>query len=324
MMIISTAVDPRGVAASSEALRAVIPALAGQENPYAILSGSDPMTFMQALWTPTGHVVEYQEGSVGRHYRTVHRELSAEDVIAAFQSYASGESAWRTMFDYQRVEVGSRGYHAGHAIGRAWGGFKAGYAQARAAHRGPGLIRRIARAPAAWFRRTPPTELVIRETRESDIESLFHVRARTRDNPIPREQLAAAGITPASSAAALRSGDQKGWVCLDGSAVIGFCSADGVGGEVIVLAVLPEYEGRGVGKRLLAHAVDWLRARGAGRVWLAASPDPAIRAHGFYRSQGWRPTGERVGNGDEILVLDDPRSAVGSLLHPPAHPGTHG
>ena len=148
------------------------------------------------------------------------------------------------------------------------------------------------------------TELVIRETQEADIESLFEVRARTRENPISREQLARMGITPASSAEALRSGDEKGWVCVDGQNVIGFCGAAGVGGEVLVLAVLPEYEGRGVGKRLLAHAVEWLRSRGCGRVWLAASPDPAVRAHGFYRSQGWRPTGERQQNGDEILVLD--------------------
>ncbi|HEX9940209.1 MAG TPA: GNAT family N-acetyltransferase [Longimicrobium sp.] len=148
------------------------------------------------------------------------------------------------------------------------------------------------------------TELVIRETQEADIESLFEVRARTRENPISREQLARMGITPASTAEALRSGDEKGWVCVDGANVIGFCGADGVGGEVLVLAVLPEYEGRGVGKRLLAHAVAWLRSRGFGRVWLAASPDPAVRAHGFYRAQGWRPTGERQQNGDEILVLD--------------------
>lgn len=148
------------------------------------------------------------------------------------------------------------------------------------------------------------TELLIRETQEADVESLFDVRARTRENPISREQLARMGITPASAAAALRSGAEKGWVCLDGANVIGFSGADAVGGEVLVLAVLPEYEGRGVGKRLLSHAVDWLRSRGFGRVWLAASPDPAARAHGFYRSQGWRPTGERQENGDEILVRD--------------------
>ena len=147
-------------------------------------------------------------------------------------------------------------------------------------------------------------DLVIRETRESDIGSLFDVRARTRENPISRERLARMGITPASTAAALRSGAEAGWVCVDGTEVIGFCGVDAAGGEVLVLAVLPAYEGRGVGRRLLAHAAGWLRARGAGRIWLAASPDPAVRAHGFYRAQGWRPTGERQANGDEILVLD--------------------
>ncbi|HEX8695931.1 MAG TPA: GNAT family N-acetyltransferase [Longimicrobium sp.] len=152
------------------------------------------------------------------------------------------------------------------------------------------------------------TALLIRETREEDIDSLFDIRARTRENPISREQLAAVGITPASAAAGLRSGDVKGWVCLDGARAVGFCSADAVGGEVLVLAVLPEYEGRGVGKRLLAEAVEWLRSRGCGRIWLAASPDPGVRAHGFYRSQGWRPTGERDAQGDEILVFEEERN----------------
>lgn len=148
------------------------------------------------------------------------------------------------------------------------------------------------------------SHLVVRETRLEDIEACFDVRARTRENPISRERLAAVGITPASSAASLASGEVKGWVCLDDSSVIGFCSADAASGEVLVLAVLPDYEGRGVGKRLLQQAVRWLRSLGFDRVWLAASPDPGVRAHGFYRSQGWRPTGERQENGDEILVLD--------------------
>ena len=145
-------------------------------------------------------------------------------------------------------------------------------------------------------------DLVIRETREDDLEACFSVRARTRENPIPRERLARMGITPESSAADLRSGAVKGWVCADGPEVVGFCSADAEG-EVLVLAVLPEYEGRGVGKRLLSRAVDWLRSRRVRRIWLAADPSPQVRAHGFYRAQGWRPTGERDANGDEILVL---------------------
>jgi ribosomal protein S18 acetylase RimI-like enzyme len=146
--------------------------------------------------------------------------------------------------------------------------------------------------------------LIFRETQPRDVDACFSVRERTRQNPIPREWLASVGITPESSAADLESGRVKGRVCEHDGQVVGFCSGDTRTGEVLVLAVLPEYEGKGVGRRLLAEVVGALRAQGHRRLWLAASPDPAIRAHGFYRSQGWMPTGERDGNGDEILVLE--------------------
>lgn len=148
-------------------------------------------------------------------------------------------------------------------------------------------------------------ELVFRQTQESDIEDLFRVRARTRENPISKERLAALGVTPASSAAALKAGVIGSWVCTHEEQVVGFCSADSTTGEILVLAVLPDYERKGVGKRLLEHIVKWLWSHGGvPQLWLAASPDPRVRAHGFYRSQGWRPTGERDAHGDEILVLD--------------------
>ena len=147
-------------------------------------------------------------------------------------------------------------------------------------------------------------KLEIRETRDEDIEACFEIRASTRENAISRDRLARMGITPISVAESLRSGLVKGWVCVDGPDIVGFCNADSVGGEVLVLAVLPAYEGNGVGKRLLSEAVDWLRSHGTSRIWLAASPDPSTRAHGFYRSQGWQPSGERQTHGDEILVLE--------------------
>ena len=145
---------------------------------------------------------------------------------------------------------------------------------------------------------------IFRETQPPDINACFSVRERTRENAIPRERLAAIGITPESSAEGLEAGRVKGWVCEDGGEVVGFCSGDTGTGEVLVLAVLPGYEGKGVGRRLLAEVVRELRAQGHGRVWLAASADPAHRSHGFYRAQGWKPTGEVDAAGDEILVLE--------------------
>jgi ribosomal protein S18 acetylase RimI-like enzyme len=145
--------------------------------------------------------------------------------------------------------------------------------------------------------------LMFRELQTTDIESLFSVRARTRENPISMAGLATLGITPESTRNAIARGWLRGWVCTAEGSVVGFCTGNSDTGEVMVLAVLPEYEARGIGRRLLSLVVEWLRSRNHDRIWLAASPDPKVRAYGFYRSLGWHATGEELRNGDEILVL---------------------
>lgn len=146
-------------------------------------------------------------------------------------------------------------------------------------------------------------ELEFRETQLTDLEALFELRAATRENPLSRDALARLRITPESTARDLSSGRTKGWVCTHDSRVVGFCTGDSQTGEIRVLAILPHYEARGIGKRLLCLVVDWLRMTGAQRIWLAASSDPTVRAHGFYRALGWQPNGEQTENGDEILEL---------------------
>jgi ribosomal protein S18 acetylase RimI-like enzyme len=147
-------------------------------------------------------------------------------------------------------------------------------------------------------------DLDFRETRSTDIEALFEIRALTRENAFSRESLAELGITPASVAAGFSGGLLKGWVCSHGSRIVGFCTGHAETGEVLVLAVLPQYEGLGIGKRLLAQVVEALRAAGCTRIWLAASATPTVRSYGFYRALGWRPNGERTEIGDDILELD--------------------
>jgi ribosomal protein S18 acetylase RimI-like enzyme len=144
-------------------------------------------------------------------------------------------------------------------------------------------------------------ELQFRETRLPDIEALFELRGRTRQNPLSREALAQLGITPGSTAEDLTAGNIGGSVCTHDTRIVGFCTGDMHTGEILVLAVLPNYEGNGIGKRLLSRVVDRLRETGAQRIWLAASADPTVRAHGFYRALGWQPNGQRRPNGDEIL-----------------------
>jgi GNAT superfamily N-acetyltransferase len=147
-------------------------------------------------------------------------------------------------------------------------------------------------------------DLLFRETLPSDIEGLFSVRARTRENPISKEGLALIGVTAESIAKQMAGARVKGWVCLDSSTLVGFCNGDAETGEVLVRAVLPDYERRGIGTCLLSRVVEWLRSVSSNIIWLATSPDTRIREHGFYRSLGWQPNGKKQQNGDEILVLD--------------------
>lgn len=142
-----------------------------------------------------------------------------------------------------------------------------------------------------------------RKTQPQDIHQLFDVRARTRENPISPERLATLGITPDSTEEALNNGDIVSWVCIAEDRVIGFCSGDVHSGEVLVLAVLPEFESQGIGKTLLLKVTDELIQQEHDSLWLAADSNPQVRSHGFYRKLGWQPTGRTLDNGDEILTL---------------------
>lgn len=145
--------------------------------------------------------------------------------------------------------------------------------------------------------------LHFRKTQSNDVSGLFEVRGKTRDNPISKQQLAQMGITHAAVVEGLESGELYGWVCVNQDSVVGFCTGDMATGEVLALAVLPGFEGQGVGKRLLGNVVDQLQSNGANPVWLAADSNARVRAHGFYRRLGWLPTGDVLENGDEILAL---------------------
>lgn len=125
-----------------------------------------------------------------------------------------------------------------------------------------------------------------REIAAVDVPALFEVRTRTRGNAYTLAELRALGITPDSVVAKLAA-SFKGWLCVDGGRVVAFCMADRATGELWVVAVLPGYEGRGIGNRLMSLAEAWLAASGCSRAWLTTDIDPALRACGFYRRRGW-------------------------------------
>ena len=143
----------------------------------------------------------------------------------------------------------------------------------------------------------------IREMTVADLPEVFEVRVSTRENSITLQEMEAEhGITPAGVAEAMQD-FAKGWVCEVDGKIVGFSMGDADTGEMTVLAVLPEYEKRGIGKKLLTKAQEWLFGLGHEQLCLATTHNPNLRAYGFYLSQGWRATGELVTENEEKFVL---------------------
>jgi ribosomal protein S18 acetylase RimI-like enzyme len=147
-----------------------------------------------------------------------------------------------------------------------------------------------------------------RETRLAGSRPDLDVTDRAREAR-SRALLEKLGVTLPTAVA-----DLKAWQCAAGPQVVGHCVGDLRTGEIRLLGVVAEYQGLGIGKKLLALTTASLRAAGAKRIWLAATSDPVARAHGFYRALGWRPTGERTQNGEEILEL--PTNGSDQLYRP--------
>lgn len=131
----------------------------------------------------------------------------------------------------------------------------------------------------------------------------IEIRGLTRENAFSAEALQALGITVDTWSAGIRDGSCPGVVaCVDGQ-MAGYCFGDRDSGEIVVLALRPEHEGKGLGKALLQRVVEDFRRLGMHRLFLGCSSDPGVRSHGFYRHLGWRPTGEVDDLGDEVLEL---------------------
>jgi ribosomal protein S18 acetylase RimI-like enzyme len=147
--------------------------------------------------------------------------------------------------------------------------------------------------------------MTFREIEARDVAELFKVRISSRENRMTMEALGSIGITPDSTIKAL-SVSVAGWLCEVSGKIVGFSMGDKDTGEMLVVAVLPEYENAGIGKRLMELLQQWLFAHGHEEIWLLENPDPKVRAYGFYRKLGWVAAGLHE-SGHQILKLSTPR-----------------
>jgi len=168
----------------------------------------------------------------------------------------------------------------------------------------PGLIVRIILAAVALGvslhilslkTRRPGEEgglagLAFREIEPRDIPELLVLRTLVKQNRLSAEDLVKMGITEETVAAKLEAA-YKGWLCENQNGlIVGFSMGNQDDGEMWVIAVLPEFEGQGIGRKLMLLVQDWL-FQSHDELWLTTEHDPGNRAYGFYQSLGWRETG---------------------------------
>lgn len=143
----------------------------------------------------------------------------------------------------------------------------------------------------------------IAPARAEDAAAFIALRGQTRENAVSESRLASVGITARTWAADIRSGLLVGFTAAAAGRIVGYGFGNTATGEVVVLALLPQAEGRGLGRALLQHVVVALRSHGHRRLFLGCSSDPGVRSYGFYRHLGWRSTGAFDAHDDEILEM---------------------
>ena len=112
---------------------------------------------------------------------------------------------------------------------------------------------------------------------------MFHVRISVIENHLSREEMRRIGITE-NVVADLIEKSRCAWVATDDEKIIGFSMILPDEGCLFAAFVLPEYEGRGIGRRLVELAENEL-FRHHEIAWLET--DKQSRAAKFYIQLGW-------------------------------------
>jgi RimJ/RimL family protein N-acetyltransferase len=126
----------------------------------------------------------------------------------------------------------------------------------------------------------PGLPLAFRRATSADIAAMSRIRLAVRENT-----LSDPSRIPLDMYETYLERSGCGWVAEHRGEIIAFCYANKVNASIWALFVHPDHEGRGLGKRLLRLAVDWLFERGHDRIHLTTGAN--TRADRFYARQGW-------------------------------------
>lgn len=124
----------------------------------------------------------------------------------------------------------------------------------------------------------------IREATIDDIRQIQVVRNAVRENTLSNPNLVSD-----RDCEAFITVRGKGWVCETGTRIVGFAIVDLKDRNIWALFVDPEFEARGIGRKLHDTMLDWYFTQTKENVWLGTAPD--TRAEVFYRKSGWTEAG---------------------------------
>jgi hypothetical protein len=74
---------------------------------FAILSVS-PDTYLQCAIhdeRPGEFVLEFQDGSLDRHYRAADKSVARHRILSAFLKYLHGDESWRSDFAWEKQDI---------------------------------------------------------------------------------------------------------------------------------------------------------------------------------------------------------------------------
>ena len=126
--------------------------------------------------------------------------------------------------------------------------------------------------------------MFFREARVEDISQIQIVRNSVKENTLSNPAL----VTDKDCEVYItRRG--KGWVCVIDDRIIGFAIVDLIDHNVWALFIQPGFEGRGIGRKMHDHMLDWYFNQTSLPIWLGTSPN--TRAERFYRAAGWKEVG---------------------------------
>lgn len=126
--------------------------------------------------------------------------------------------------------------------------------------------------------------ITIREAGPEDVSQIQGVRNSVKENTLSDPSL----VTDRDCEEFL-SERGKGWVCEVNQTIVGFSIVDLKENNIWALFLHPDFENKGIGRKLHDIMLDWYFEQKTDTLWLGTSP--GTRAETFYRKSGWREMG---------------------------------